>query len=69
MHTDGYVKPRLVFGGPGVVVQIDESLYHHKPKVTEQNLNCILQRMSNFSRKVGVTTANSLNEGLYGVNA
>ena len=23
----------IVLGGPGVIIQIDESLFHHKPKV------------------------------------
>ena len=28
------LRTRIVLGGPGVIVQIDESLYRHKPKVT-----------------------------------
>ena len=28
------LRTRIVLGGPGVIVQIDESLYHHQPKVT-----------------------------------
>ena len=27
----------LLLGGPGVIVQIDESLFRHKPKVSEYN--------------------------------
>ena len=29
------LRTRIVLGGPGVIVQIDESLYCHKPKVTD----------------------------------
>ena len=28
---------KLVLGGPGAVVQIDESLFRHKPKVAHNN--------------------------------
>ena len=26
-------KPQIVLGGPGIVVQIDENLFRHKPKM------------------------------------
>ena len=28
--------PPIVLGGPGIVIQIDESLFRHKPKVKKQ---------------------------------
>ena len=30
----------IVLGGPGVVVQIDESLFQHKPKVNKNIKHC-----------------------------
>ncbi len=31
--TEKLLRTRIILGGPGVVVQIDESLHRHKPKV------------------------------------
>ena len=31
--TIRFMQTPITLGGPGVVVQIDESLFHHKPKV------------------------------------
>ena len=31
--TAKLLQPQIILGGPGVVVQIDESLLRHKPKV------------------------------------
>ena len=31
------IQNRVVLGGPGIIVQIDESLFRHKPKVSYIN--------------------------------
>ena len=31
--TTTLLRTRIILGGPGVIVQIDESLFRHKPKV------------------------------------
>ena len=40
----------LMLGGPGVVVQIEESLFHHKPKVSSQFscMGMLVERQSHF---------------------
>ena len=36
------LNTRIVLGGPGVIVQIDESLFRHKPKVREKLILIII---------------------------
>ena len=40
------IRQRIELGGPGTVVQVDESLFRHKPKVT------LRQKKSKYIKKV-----------------
>ena len=37
----------IILGGPGVIVQVDESLFRHKPKASEYLASCIEQKLEN----------------------
>ena len=66
--------PQIVLGGPGMVVHIDESLFHHKPKVTvRSNIQYSVYNhfsleqswSSHYTRSVGFWTCRHIDYTLF----
>ena len=47
--TAKLLQTQIILGGPGMVVQFDESLFRHKPKVGRKPVQLLVKRASGVS--------------------
>ena len=46
--TAKLLQTQIILGGPGVVIQIDESLFRHKPKVHRLETSVIIKLIASY---------------------